>query len=326
MSPFFTQLLWLKMPLVTAYHHLQKPGRDGRYLPFTAVRAVGLALEEGWKASRDKGGYTAVKAADLATVRVSGKLRLLTGATWRAGTTCTLQLSRQDADLALSLVRQQRTLLADLHINIWSIDQQGAGKTTFDLQGDFSTSRDFGVKGRLWIELKVFSEATFEAEVRTCQKQLAEDLKLEKQRDSTLGGVLLLASRVGSSGRGSWSCPVLTATLLRQPSSKWQCIVGETKRKARGRCQSDKPSLGSLWEKMEWVDAQGGGKVGLLKHFLEALALAKNNPGQRAGTFNSLLRAGGCEGRLYVAQLKGRCGRKPWVAAKSTFRDLYNFL
>ena len=58
--PFVIQLL--KMPLVTHYKHLSKPDRRGVPQLFNSFRAAGLALELGWKKSRDLG---AVSTGDL---------------------------------------------------------------------------------------------------------------------------------------------------------------------------------------------------------------------------------------------------------------------
>ena len=77
---------------------------------------------------------------------------------------------------------------------------------------------------------------------------------------------------------------------------------------------------------MEWLEQKKGTKVGLLKHFLAALGLPAKNPGQRATTFNSLLKRSGCHGRVFNGSLKGKCGRKPWVATRQTFRELYTHL
>ena len=77
---------------------------------------------------------------------------------------------------------------------------------------------------------------------------------------------------------------------------------------------------------MQWHRTVDGKTVGLLKHFLENLSLAGKSPGQRAETFNAMLRDRGCSGKLYEARLKNKCGRAPWVATKDAYRAVYNFL
>ena len=316
----------LKMSqLVTVYQHLEKPGRDGKFLPFTPVRAVGLALEEGWKASRDK-GLSRVSAEDVKRVRVSGKLRIYSGQQWRASSSCTLQLAPEDCTLVLTLLHRQRELFSDLHINIWAVDQQGRCKNTFDLVGDFSTSGSFRVEGKLWIELKVFSEATFEEELDRCTAHLKTAFRGEAGKDPDLGGVMVVASKVGRCGRHSWAAPVLTATLLKLSASSWRCIVGEKKRKGRGMAKKPKPSLEEVWAEMEWVDARGGGKVGLLMQFLEAVNRPAHTPGKQARTYNKRLANAGFNGKIYQCELKTKCGQDPWVGAKATFRDLYSIV
>ena len=313
------------MVLVTAYRHLQKPGRQGDFRTFHPLRVVGLSVERGWKASRDK-GLGAVTAEDVSQVSVTGKLRLQTGQRWRAATSCTLQVRPQDAALATSVLRKQRALCADLQLNAWSVDKGGAAnRRSLDLLADFCTSKNFGVEGRLWVELKVLAESTFETEFASCQEELEERLAKEEKKDATLGGVLLLAARVAPRG-GGWSAPTLVAPLKKRASPKWLVLAGVKKRAARGQCQSTKPPLATLWSKMEWFEQQAGPKVGLLKHFLQGLRLPCKNPGQRASTFNSLLGRRGCQGRVFSGKLKNKCGRKPWVGTKKTLTKLYTFL
>mgnify|MGYP000426588489 CR=1 FL=1 len=50
------------------------------------------------------------------------------------------------------------------------------------------------------------------------------------------------------------------------------------------------------------------------------------NAGQRAETYNALLCEAGKAGRLVETKLKTKARKKPWVAAKNTFRDLYKCL
>ena len=314
------------MVLVTAYRNLQSRGRHGDLQTFHPLRAVGLSVERGWKASRDK-GLGAVTEGDVNQVTVAGKLRLQAGERWTAATSCTLQLRPQDAALASTLLRKQRALLADLGLNAWSVDKGGAAnKRSLDLLADFSTSKNFGVQGRLWVELKVLAAATFEAEFAKCKETLEELFAKEEKKDKSLGGVLLLAACVGTGGRTAWTAPTLVASLKKRSSPKWQLLAGAARRAARGQCKSTKPPLATLWSKMEWFEQQTGPNVGLLKHFLQGVRLPCKNPGQRASTFNSLLRKGRCQGRVISGRLKNKCGKRPWVATKQTFRKLYTFV
>ena len=310
------------MSLVTSYQALRKKNLNGRFLLFQPLRAVGLALETGWKLSRDKGS-AAVCETDVGQVSVTGELQLLEGQRWRASSACTLQLQGVDSALALALLRKQRAFLADLGFNVWRVDWRPSGGTvTYDLLGDFSTARNHGVEGRLWVELKVFSDSSFGKEVDKTKAELAAALGLERQRDPTLSGVMLLAARVSKAGRGRWGEPTLLATLLRSTDTNWLDLSG-VRRVARGQCRTTKPSLKALWSKMEWFETRAGDKVGLLKHFLSAMDVFNLQPGERAATYNKLLRQRGFQGRVFEARLANKAGRPPWVATKDTFRELY---
>ena len=321
------------MVLVTSYRYLQKPGRNGAFKTFTPLRAVGLSLEQGWKASRDK-GLGSVTTKDFCVVKLSGKLKVQSGEQWQETTACTLQLRKQDTALAASVLRKQRALPTDLELNAWGVDKGGAGRQgSFDVFADFSTSRNFGVKGRLWLELKVLADSTWDTELAYCKKELEAKWAKEQKKDSTLGGVLLLAAKVGTCTGGAWSAPTLFAALQKRgwPPGKWQVLAGGPERSGRGRCQGTKPSLAVLWSKMEWPlekkdTKQKGTKVGLLSQYLKAFGLPGKNPGQRATTFNALLKKHSCKGKVYKGTLKGKCGSKPWVATKQTFRELYTHL
>ena len=200
-------------------------------------------------------------------------------------------------------------------------------KRSLDLLADFCTSRNHGVRGRLWVELKVLNEKTFEAEVAACKEELEKGLAREAAKDASLGGVMLLAACVAPCGRSGWAAPQLLATLKKHPSTKWLVLAGGGRRKGRGQCKTTKPSLATIWGKMEWKkEKQQGRKVALLKHFLDALGLPSRNPGQRAKTFNAMLRRRGSEGKVFNGRLENKCGRKPWVASKATFRELYTYV
>ncbi len=83
------------------------------------------------------------------------------------------------------------------------------------------------------------------------------------------------------------------------------------------------PPLAQVLDKMEWVTAASGGKVGYVKHFLKELKLKNQHSGEKAGTWNKLLRAAGHTGRLQQTRLANRPGRAPWVGSKDVFRALW---
>lgn len=78
------------------------------------MRAVGLAVELGWALARDR-GFPCVTAGDLCQVEVFGELLVDAVPSKK----CQLQLKRDDADLALSVLHRQRALLTDLGFNVW---------------------------------------------------------------------------------------------------------------------------------------------------------------------------------------------------------------
>jgi hypothetical protein len=173
--------------------------------------------------------------------------------------------------------------------------------------------------------MKVFSETTYEKEVKKWKTKLSGLLVAENGRDGALQGVVLLAAKVPRFSGGCWGTPTLHAMLLTLGSDQWLNLAGARKA-ARGQVKGVKPPLVQVWSKMEWHPTEHGKKVGLLKHFLASLGLPLKNAGQRAETLNGLLRQAGKTGRLVETKLKSKSGRKPWVAAKATFRDVYKCL
>ena len=143
------------MPLLTRYSHLKKKNEKGKFVPFHAVRVVGMAVEKGHKVARDR-GLGSVKEADLGKVLVAGKLLACLNGTWKGIHRCDLSLQPQDAKLSLVVVHQQRTYLADLGFSAYRLDvnlQREVG-ATLDMVGDFVPSRA-NVPGKVWVELKV---------------------------------------------------------------------------------------------------------------------------------------------------------------------------
>ena len=136
------------MFLVTCYKHLEKKDKGAlTFRSFFALRAVGLAVELGWKLTRDKGGLVA--SADLRRVEVGGELRVFSEERWHKTRKCTLQLNAKDAALALTLLRKQGALLGDLGVNAWLVDYNPRGSSRwFDLVGSFNPGKqNFNVEG-----------------------------------------------------------------------------------------------------------------------------------------------------------------------------------
>ena len=216
---------------------------------------------------------------------------------------------------------EQALLCTDLQMNIWSVDvRPHNSQNTCDLLGVFTTSRNFGVEGRVWIELKVHAANGFGAKVAKWKTKLAATLEEERSRDDTIEAVLLVAAEVKQ------GTSTLVASLFVAGSSEWVALAGGSKRGGRGMAVGPKPVLSKVWEKMQWCQSQDGRQVGLLKQYLQAFKLPVKNPGQRAATFNGILRDSGHVGRVYETRIKNKCGRAPWVASKATYRAIYKYL
>jgi len=314
--------------LVTRYSALQKLDPKLKFRCFSALRAVGLAVELGHKAAVKKGPL-AVKADDLLQVSVTGSLKVQReqGRTLVDARKASLALRSQDAQLAKVLVLKQLSFLSQQHLNVWRVDKQ-CGARTVDLLGAFHTTHNYGVVGQVWVETKVFSAQFFAKELQRCRDDLEEVLRREEAKPkSTFGAVLLLAAKVTGQGTG-WAAPALVCQLLTGSGGQWQTLLGQAPKAGRGQCPSgQKPPVKQVLAGMEWVSVPGGVKVGFLKHFLAALKLSTTSAGKRAATFNRQLRKHQLKNRLTnKLKLPQKCGRQPWVGNKATFELLYKFL
>ena len=309
--------------LAQNYKAVEKPNDAGQQVPFTPLRAVGLAVELAHKVARDS-GRGSVTAAALGVVRVSGSgVRILHDEQWKSVRNCRLRLQGNDAELAMQVFLKQRSFLCDLAFNIWQVDV-GVPGGALDLVGDFSLNNSFDIAGKVWVELKVFSSTGFERKVEQHQDLCSSKLPSVQGRDPSIEAVMLVACRCARNGPRHWLSPSLRATIYL--GGQWQDIGG-AKKKSRGRVQGEKKNLAAVWKEMEWLsDPRGGSsKLGFLKHFLAALGLKAANPGQRARRFNALLAQhnGHAFERIKIPH---REGKRPWVGAKAAFRIIYNAL
>lgn len=318
------------MPLVTSYTHLRRQDEKGRFLAFQPLRAVGLAVEQGHKLAK-RSGLGALTTGDVSQVKVSGTLQLLESGRWGEArkSKCDLQLRDSDAELAKAVVVKQRDLLADLKLNIYSVDvKRKAAAGSFDLLGDFSSAKNWGVTGLVWVELKVWSAAGFDEQLRKLKGDLVTALAAECAKNQHLGGVLLLAAKVEQQG-SSWHLESQLGILLVKGSTTIEdfvVVAGGARRVGRGK-KTKKPALTKIWPKVEWVSSSAGRKVGLVNHFLGELGLkaAALHPGEKAVTLNKWLLANGHSGKVFQDRCAGtRAGKEPWVASKETLTALYN--
>jgi hypothetical protein len=310
---------------VTSYKHVEKKNAgEAAFLEFLPLRAVGLCVELCWKLVRDR-GFGALGVALVRKVEVGGELRVLSEGKWRSAQRCTLELALRDAALAVAVVKRQSAILNDLGINVWQVDTKPQGSaSTFDLLCCFHAgSKNYGVAGKLWVEIKVVTARRFDEDVATWRAQLEVALHTEHARDPDLQGVLLLVASVAKGAGGQWAAPAHFAYLKALSSDSWVVLAGAAKKTSRGKCQTQKPPLQTVLDKMEWHTAATGSSVGLLRDFLRAFGLPVNNAGQRAETFNQLLRQSGCKERIKEVKLANKTGRKPWVGSKRAFRELY---
>ncbi|MCP4822991.1 MAG: hypothetical protein GY892_02630 [Shimia sp.] len=301
------------MALVRAYSDVRKREPDGTFVPFSAARAVGLALELGFKAGRRK-GFGALANEDVAVVSVARHLQACDGegGRWRKAAAARLQLTPSDASFALELLRAMRRFLADSAFNYYGVDLK-ARRGFWDLLGDFAQPAH-GVAGLVGVELKVLTDT------RRLQGACAALEAKVVEEGASLSGAMLLAAVCRASGRG-WAKPQLFCRLYNRSSQQWHDLGVTPGPPVRQGCsKGPKLPLAKVFKTMAWHGSLRGvsGRAGVLKHFLEALGLNSTCPGQRAATFNKMLEEGGYTGRFVRKALPGG-GKPAWVATQTVF-------
>ena len=223
-----------------------------------------------------------------------------------------------------SPVGKQRELLHDLGLNVWSVDLQ-SGQKALDLVGDFSTSRNLGVPGRVWVELKTAGKQGFKKNVAGMLATVKAEFASLRRRDRSFGGVVLLVAECESLGE-EWAPPSLKVYLLKSEAGQWRQLVGSTHKAARGQVVG-KAAFAQLWDSLERHTAAGSGeKVRLLKHFLQALGKDCAHTVENLVTYNKLLRLSGCPERLKQEAVVEKSGLAPVVGDRDTFWELYKLL
>ena len=127
------------MALVCSYKDLRKEDGNNSFLNFEPLRAIGLALEQGFRQARQK-GLNKLTADDLTEVKVSGTLQVREGGRWRNTDAATLRLLPRDAAFSLELLHSLRGRLTDIGFNYDAIDYNMGG-VFWDLLGDFTHNR-----------------------------------------------------------------------------------------------------------------------------------------------------------------------------------------
>jgi hypothetical protein len=321
------------MVKVSRYGHVKKKGANGKYQTFTAARAVGLAVEKAHVAAKNK-GLGEVSSSDVDRVHVLGDLQIFQQGAFvqcSRGAGCSLRLQPADQQVAVAVMLKQRGFLADCGINVEPCVYSPALRKTLDLVGDFSTTRNFGISGKVWIELKAFSAATFD---KSLAGEEGEEGKVKAQfqtlraSDPRFHSAMLLAARLTQEG-AAWGTPAVVAKLL--IDGEWKDITAGADRRPRaGRVSaSRKPNLAKVFQKMSWdhVDGRGGGaKYGMVSDFMKEMGLKLGNPGKRAGTWNKIFANANQAMRFSRQKILDKPGSEPWMGTKDAFRFIWENL
>jgi len=253
------------------------------------------------------------------------------GLGWRKVPNCNLELAPQDASFAVKVVQKHRSFCTDLDLNLWEVDLRMPSRLGYyDLLGDFSTTRNFGVLGKLWVELKTMSAANFEKQLGDQKELLEAKLGEVHQANPSGEAVLLLATKAQRDGRG-WRAPTLVAELLLVGASGWQNLTrGPPAKTPRGKANPHtKPALQEVWTKLKnkrVKHPETGRKLYRLNDFLDLLGLPTKSLGKRSKTFNTFLSKEGCADRVEQVKLPNLGGSEPWLASKDAVRCLYKQL
>ncbi len=314
----------LAMPLLRSYSYVKKPFNDGRVKPFFPIRVVGLCLEKAYKVSCIK-GLSLLELEDLATLDISGKLEVKTGATWKAASKCTLKVREPEANLAMQICKKQRAWLHDLGVNLWAVDKpMGIKRGSFDLLGDMSQQTGLmSVTGMLWIELKVFAAEGCMDNMRSLEEELPKKLQRVHAKHAHIGSVLLVVAQVSKASSAQWANPKLLAKLYTLSSGKWVDISASGLRVGKGQlAAAAKPPVSLLWPKIEFHRVEGK-LQGLFKHFLQGMGLASDSPGKRAVALNQALKSQGFKDKLVKKKIPHRPGQPVWMGTKKVMRALH---
>lgn len=321
------------MPLVTKYSCVRKPNLVGELEIFNSLRAIGLAVEAGHKASQPPAGSLGrLTVDDCSKVHLTGPRLSIweeDQERWRSVGGCDLRLRAADAEFAFQVVHQHRKVLGNLSINVWHLDQpMPRGFGYYDFLAEFAGARKHGCLGALWIEGKVLGEHGFEEKLEKNKKLLEEKLPKIAELAPAVEGVMILACKARQAGRG-WQKPVIVAQLLLASGGSWKALAGEAPAKIlRGRCKpTSKPSLQKCFDKMEWVQhPDTGERVGYLADFLRELGMPHKSPGKRSVAFNRILASAGLEDRVDQVALPNKSGSPPWLASEAALSALYESL
>ncbi len=313
------------------YGLLRKRQADGEHLLFHPLLAAGLGVERGHKLCKERTAtFGTLTAAMLSRVSVSGEtLQLKEDDRWRKLRACTLLLRRQDAALALDVVKAHRKLFSNMSFNVWDVDVPMPAKLGhFDVLGDFSTGKNFGAHGTVWVELKVRAANGFDEKLQDDKNKINATLAELKKRKAGVDAVMLVAARVEQLG-ASWQLRGLVAELKLADGSEWQKVAGRAHKPiTRGRSDPRrKPAWQQVLDKLEeWKDPESGEPLYLLNHFLKEMRLPCRSLKKRSAGFHQILRSHGINAK-FVPKLFPNCpGQRPIVGTEEMFRCLWEAL
>ena len=318
-----------------SYSQVKKLDEHQELKPFNSYRAVGLAVEVGHAFCKEKGlgkllaeeGMQALRKVELS----GPNLQVADSAgRFRKVRRCDLELLREDAAFVQAMVQQHRGIAADLRFNFWEVDKKMKNRLGhFDFLGDFSTvKQNWGVKGTLWVEMKVMKDGVF-VDDKLEEKRLALEEKLPRvvQAHPEVEWVLLLVTMAQKDGR-SWSKPFTLVELykLGARSGDWKTLAGGASKKAgRGRAKK-KPGLQELWDTLpsEKIDGQ---QCFYVADFLLKLGLKKDSIKKRMPAFNAMIAEEDPEAdELFQRKMPNKTGLPPWFGNRPALRALYTAL
>ena len=114
---------------------------------------------------------------------------------------------------------------------------------------------NYGILGRLWLELKVMSSRYYDSKVSRCKAKVAKKFVEVSALDATIESVMLITARVEKDGVG-WFPPSLDAWLFVPRRGDWSRVLGGPGNVAlRGKADpAKKPPLSDVLRNVTWVE------------------------------------------------------------------------
>jgi hypothetical protein len=170
-----------------------------------------------------------------------------------------------------------------------------SGLGHFDLLGDFSTSKNFGANGAVWVELKLFAASDFEDKFEKAKGKAAKTLVALKRVKAGVDAVMLVAVKVEREG-SSWVSKALVSQIQLTGSQEWRKVAGKAPKPiTRGRAD---PCLKPTWQQLldklgDWKHTETGETVYSLNKFLKEMHLPRSSLKKRMVGFQEILKSNG---------------------------------